>query len=271
MSDEERQAAGPISHVQVQGVVGHAFAKPELLTRALTHSSAREPGVPVNERLEFLGDAVVALVVAEELFQRFPTWSEGDLTRVKGATVSAAALARASERLGLDEAVRVGRGLRATGSFPLSLRANVFEAIVGAIYLDGGLEPARDFVLRELRPEIAAVIGKKTAQNWKSFLQELTQRDLGLTPTYEIVDQTGPDHRKHFVAAALLGTQEVGRGEGASKKDSEQAAALAGLRAVLGEGFATADRQNLDQIPPIEVTRRLLHRPPPRAGGGASP
>jgi ribonuclease-3 len=234
----------------VEARLGYRFTKRALLERALTHGSVRSSGDPSNERLEFLGDAVLGLAMAEHLFRSRGGWQEGELTRVKSVAVSATALARALERAGLDGAIRVGRSLSRMGRLPDSLLANVFEAIVGALFLDGGLDAARTFSLAALAGEVEAAERRLLAVNWKSLLQQLAQRDLSLTPTYRLAATTGPDHEKQFHVVACLGEVEHGAGEGLTKKSAEQAAAEATLRQLLG---ARIEELREGRLPSLEA------------------
>ena len=196
------------------------------LEDALTHSSVKTDQRPSNERLEFLGDAVIGLVVSDFLYDSFPEKDEGELTRIKSVVVSADSLSAEGQRLGLADAVAVGRGM------------NVFEAITGAIHLDGGIEHARRFVLLNLAPSIERVLGARTGRNWKSLLQQYTQRLWAVTPTYEVARTAGPDHVKEFEVVALVKGDVRGAGRGRSKKHAEQDAARAALESYLGDGDA---------------------------------
>ncbi len=220
---------------QIEDRIGHRFVERSWLERALTHASAATPQQPSNERLEFLGDAVLGLVIAQALFQRHPEWSEGELTRVKSAVVCSSALARTTERLGLASALRLAPGLaRAGRALPESILAATFEAVLGAVYLDGGLEAARRFCATALAGEIEAALSRTRALNWKSWLQQLCQRDLGLVPHYRVSAVSGPDHDRRFEVVVELGAERFGRGAGRTKKRAEQAAAEATLRELLG-------------------------------------
>lgn len=213
------------------------------LEDALTHSSVKTEQRPSNERLEFLGDAVIGLIVSDFLYDSFPEKDEGELTRIKSVVVSADALSAEAQRLGLDRAVEVGRGMKKDG-IPASILANVFEAITGAIYLDGGIEHARRFVLMNLAPSIERVLGARSGRNWKSLLQQYTQRLWTVTPTYEVARTVGPDHVKEFEVVALVRGEVRGAGRGRSKKLAEQQAARAALESFLG----TADTMLLASL-----------------------
>lgn len=205
--------------------LGHEFRDPGLLDRALTHSSSTGPARADNERLEFLGDRVLALLVTEALIARFPDAAEGDLAPRLNALVRKETCARVAQQAGLDRQVRLGRSEEESGGRgKTGILADLCEAVIGALYLDGGVEAARRFVAQywtPLYPEVAA-----TPRDAKTALQEWAQgRGLG-APVYELVARSGPDHAPSFrVAASVPGSR--GEGEGASKRAAEQAAARA--------------------------------------------
>jgi len=167
----------------------------------------------------------VGLVVSEYLYGALPGVDEGELTRVKSVAVSTRALARCAQTLELQRLVRVNKGISKRGGLPPSILANVFEAVTAAVYLDGGLEEARTFVLQQLTERTAEVLEDRHAQNWKSLLQQVTQRDYSSTPTYRVLREEGPDHRKEFLVAAVIEGVEYEAAVGNSKKDAEQDAA----------------------------------------------
>jgi ribonuclease-3 len=213
----------------------------ELLAQALVHSSYpnEHPGSAAasNERLEFLGDTVIALVVSESLFQRHPDEDEGRLTSRRAAIVSTAGLAALARRAGLGEHLVLGLGAdRARERERPSLLAAVFEAITGAIFLDGGLDAARRWILTIAAPELDAPHAASRFVSPKSRLQEISQARSGTAPAYRIVSAEGPDHAKHYVVEALVGGEVLGRGEGASRREAETAAAAAALVALREEG-----------------------------------
>ena len=207
---------------------------PALLEQALTHSSYlnENPDFPLesNERLEFLGDAVIALVVALELYRRCPGASEGDLTRSRAYLVSGASLARTGRRLGLARWLRMGRGEEATGGCEReSNLAAAFEAIVGAVFLDGGYDMARKLLLRVFRSRMDRVVRHGIPEDAKARLQEEAQsKGLGL-PRYEVVDASGPEHARVFTVCVKVGGETLGRGQGKRKADAERAAARKAL------------------------------------------
>ena len=212
-----------------QRIIGYYFASADLLATALTHSSLRAPDRDCNERLEFLGDSVLGLVITEELYHRLPDSAEGEMTRIKSAVVSRAALYSASLRLGLPGFAEFARGVGRRDELPQSVIANLVEAVIGAIYLDAGYYPAREFVLRHMRSEIEEVCQQGGGLNYKSQLQHEVQQAIGVTPHYRTVEEDGPDHEKRFVVAAVIQGKQYGRAEGANKKEAEQEAARATL------------------------------------------
>lgn len=235
--------AGPRSfeheHIQAEDLrrleacesrVGYTFKNPDHLLQALTHSSIKTIDQPCNERMEFLGDSILGLIITEFLFNFFGDRTEGELTQIKSVVVSTQTLAQESERLELDVAFQVGKGVTNRKKLPPSLMANVFEAVVGAIYLDGGLEAARDFCLRNLYHRIVEVQQNRHALNYKSLLQQHLQKLDGKTPTYKVMSESGPDHHKTFMVQAMAGKQKLGVGHGNNKKEAEQSAAEDSLR-----------------------------------------
>lgn len=209
--------------------IGHRFGDPSLLEVALSHRSwcAEHPGHPSNERLEFLGDAVLGLVVTDALFERFPDEPEGQLAKARAAVVSAATLADVGSAMGLGEDLRLGKGEAASGGAEKSsILADAVEAVIGAVYLDGGLEPARALVIRQLDRRITEAASRPGARDYKTRLQELAAADGHRPPAYEITE-SGPDHLKRFHATVRIGGDIRGTGDGSSKKEAEQRAARA--------------------------------------------
>ena len=167
--------------------------------------------------------------MTEFLFNFFPDRPEGELTQIKSAVVSTNTLAEESMRLGLDEAYAVGKGVTSRRKLPNSLLANVFEAVIAAIYLDGGIDQAKEFIVRNLYHQVLAVHQKEHSVNYKSFLQQHLQKEDGSTPNYRVKSESGPDHAKEFVVQAMLKKDILGVGEGTTKKEAEQVAAKAAL------------------------------------------
>jgi ribonuclease-3 len=218
-----------------QKAIGYQFRQPDLLRASLTHTSGADTRLASNERLEFLGDAVLGLVCCEQLYMRFPDYQEGDLTKVKSAVVSRRTCARISRNLHLDDFLFMGKGLHVHGVVPANLMADVFESLVAAVYLDGGLEPAKKFILEHINPEIEQIAEAAHAGNHKSVLQQVAQREYGETPQYELLDEKGPDHSKCFKIAAVIGKYRHAGAWGRNKKEAEQKAAMNALAEINGE------------------------------------
>jgi ribonuclease-3 len=222
-----------IAHAEAR--VGVTFIKKELLAQAFTHRSFlnenRGTGRGHNERLEFLGDAVLELVVTEHLYAVYPHRDEGDLTSYRAAVVNTIVLADTARELGFNELLMLSRGeARDQGRARVSILADAFEAVIGAVYLDQGYGASKEFIARTLLPKLPGIVEEGLWIDAKSRLQEKSQDVLSLTPSYRVVSEEGPDHDKRFVIAAMLGQEEVGRGSGKSKQDAEQEAARAGLK-----------------------------------------
>lgn len=218
-----------------QEAIGYRFRKPELLRAALTHTSGANTRLGSNERLEFLGDSVLGLVTCEQLFQRFPEYQEGDLTKVKSVVVSRKTCARFSKQLGLGEFLFLGKGMNHYGDIPANMLADVFESLVAAIFLDGGWEAAKAFVLDFIEPEVERVAEEAVCNNAKSVLQQVAQREFGGTPRYLVLDEQGPDHDKCFKVAADINDHVFPPTWGRNKKEAELKAALNALAAIQGD------------------------------------
>ncbi|MGD9905963.1 MAG: ribonuclease III [Vicinamibacterales bacterium] len=222
----------------VEDRIGYRFRDRGLLEHALTHKSrtAEDPsgGVADNESLEFLGDAVLGFVTADVLYREFPQFTEGPKSKAKAALVSTTALAGMSRGLGLGDALLLGRGEEKTGGrAKQALLADVFEAVIAAIYLDGGIEPARAFVERQIRPLLADVRRSPIfGRDHKSALQERLQGEGRSLPTYRISSESGPDHQKIFHVDVRIDGQVAATGSGRTKKDAEQEAARLALAAL---------------------------------------
>jgi len=226
----ETVAADPLE--TCQDLLGHRFHDLSLLARALTHSSLAPTRAQSNERMEFLGDAVLGLIVCHELFQRYENLMEGALTQIKSAVVSRQTCAQIADEIGLTELVRLGKGMpdSASGDLPTSVPAAVLEAVIGAVYLDGGLEAVRPFVLRCVEPHVAAALVNEHQENYKSLLQHHAQRRWSQTPEYELLDEKGPDHSKCFEIAVSIRGRQFPSAWGQSKKEAEQNAARRALQ-----------------------------------------
>jgi ribonuclease-3 len=205
--------------------IGYQFRDVAYLESALTHASGADHRLASNERLEFLGDAILGKIVCEELFRQFPQFLEGDLTKLKSVVVSRLTCAKISQVLGLREFLVLGKGMTVHPAVPQSVLSDVLESLIAAIYLDGGIEPTQEFVLAYFGPEIESAAAGDTGSNYKSLLQQFSQREHGVTPTYHLLDEKGPDHSKCFKMSAQIGSSRFPAAWGRSKKESEQRAA----------------------------------------------
>lgn len=215
---------------QLQNNLGYQFKNPALLSRALTHSSyANERHVDTgdNERLEFLGDSVLGFITAEYLFANHRDFPEGELTKLRAYAVCEKSLFSYAEEIGLGNYLKLGKGEERTGGRTRpSVLSDAFEAVIAAIYLDGGMDEAKKFVLRFVVPYVEA---KPTFKDYKTMLQEVVQKNQGETLEYVLVSETGPDHDKCFTVEVHLNSNVLGRGIGGSKKKAEQNAAKEAL------------------------------------------
>jgi ribonuclease-3 len=221
------QGADPLD--QLADRLGWTFCDSGLLMRALSHRSwcAEAGDQPSNERLEFLGDAVLGLVVADHCHRRYPELSEGSLAKMRAAVVNTAVLAEVGSELGLGDVVKLGRGEDSSGGRrKSSILANTTEAVIGAVYLDGGWEAVFGLVMRLLDSRIAEAAAGPGSEDFKTRLQEVVARRIRELPRYEVVG-TGPDHARRYTAQVFVAGEAVGEGRGRSKKDAEQAAARA--------------------------------------------
>ena len=214
----------------VERIVGHRFADPALVMTALTHASASDGRINSNERLEFLGDSVLAFLVCTHLFRERPDLLEGELTKVKSNIVSGRVCAELAAECGLERLLRIDKGVRGPQGLPESLLAGAFESMVGALYLDGGLEAARAFVLPRITGRADAALRLGHQQNFKQVLQQcMAQLGMGL-PQYVVLEEHGPDHAKTFGICVQAAARRFAPASGPSKKQAEQLAALAALR-----------------------------------------
>ena len=224
-------AVSPLDALQAS--LGYCFRDGNRLRLALTHPSvAHEQGMAVqhNQRLEFLGDAVLQLVLTSELYEKFPGIGEGPLTKARAQMVNRRTLANRGRRLGLGEHLILSRGEDSSGGRERpSALADTFEALLGAIFLDGGFDAARDFILRQFREEFGELEVIPNLENPKGELQEILQSSSTEAPQYQLESVSGPDHDRLFESAVYHRGVELGRGKGKSKKDSESQAALAAL------------------------------------------
>lgn len=216
----------------LQQMLGHRFRDLNVLRRALTHPSYvnehPEDETGDNQRLEFLGDAVLDFIAGAWVYRHYPDFDEGHMTRLRAALVRTRTLARLAKQVGIGEALRLGHGEEEAGGRKRDANlCDAFEAIVGALYLDGGLAAVEAFVEPLIRPVAEATLAAEADWDAKSRLQEWSQAELMVTPHYRIIAERGPDHAKTFVAEVLLGKKVAGRGAGRSKQAAEQAAAQA--------------------------------------------
>ena len=221
--------------VQFQERIGYRFKDPKLLGQALTHRSYlnEHPDWPTghNERLEFLGDAVLELVVTEYLYEHYPSTQEGEMTNWRAALVNANMLAGITNEFDLNAQMLLSRGeARDVGRARQYILANAIEALIGAMYLDGGLEPCKVFIGQFVLSHLPEIISKKLYRDPKSLLQEEAQDRISVTPTYRVMEEWGPDHARQFKIGVYLGRELVGEGQGESKQDAQQVAAEDALK-----------------------------------------
>lgn len=215
---------------QLEAVLGYTFKDGELVERALTHASVSESRLHSNERLEFLGDSVLGLVTCELIFRHFPNYLEGEMTKIKSAVVSRQTCSEIAKRLGLETLLVLGKGMQKGVELPQSLGAAALEAVIGAIFLDGGYEAAAAFIRPLVEPLVHQSALSGHQQNFKSVLQQHAQQVMEGTPCYRILDEQGPDHAKCFKICVEIGARRFEASWGQSKKRAEQLAALNALR-----------------------------------------
>ncbi len=235
---------------QLQTELGYTFRNVALLQLALTHPSVTHelgPTVQTNQRLEFLGDSVLGLILTSELYEKFPQFSEGPLTKARAQMVNRRTLAQQARGIGLENHLILSRGEKANhGRGRASAAADALEAVIGAIFLDGGYEAASDFVLRRFRDSFGELTVIPNLENPKGELQELLQAHSPAAPQYEITSTQGPEHDRDFECVVRHGGIELGRGSGKSKKLAESAAAAAAL-SVMKENAANSSGQSADE------------------------
>jgi ribonuclease-3 len=214
---------------QIEQIIGYKFSDRNLLIKALTHSSAAVNRLSSNERLEFLGDSILALVICQTLFERFPDYLEGDLTKIKSMLVSRITCAQVAMELGLQKFLKIGKGLASDRALTGSLAAGLLEAIIGAIYIDSGFGAVQSVILRTFGPSIDQADAEQAQGNYKSLLQQYAQQQLNTTPVYELLDEKGPDHDKCFESQVVVADRHFSSAWGRSKKEAEQKAAFNAL------------------------------------------
>ncbi|HEY7118245.1 MAG TPA: ribonuclease III [Tepidisphaeraceae bacterium] len=242
MTHETRETA--------EQILQHTFRNPDLLTEALTHASIANTRLLSNERMEFLGDAVLDLVVCEALYLRFPEYLEGDLTKIKSAVVSRKTCAEISNETGLTDLLITGKGISSRDALPSSLAAAVYESIIAAMYLDAGFDVVKRYILRTMTPKIDVIAADAHQQNYKAVLQQHAQKSLGATPIYELLDEKGPDHSKCFEVCVLIDGKRYTSAWGPNKKTAEQKAALFALEelGVIDGGGGGGKRSATDEL-----------------------
>lgn len=219
-----------------QKTIGYTFKKPEFLLAALTHSSSANSRAASNERMEFLGDSVLGLVTCEQLYEMYPDYQEGDLTKLKSVIVSRKTCATFSRKLNLGSFLFVGKGGFGRGDeLPENVDADLFEALVAAIFLDAGWFVAREFVLKQIRPVIEKCADEAVNANAKASLQMIAQKEFGNTPKYYVIDEQGPDHDKCFKIAADVNGHRFPPAWGRNKKEAELKSALNAMAIINGE------------------------------------
>jgi ribonuclease-3 len=214
---------------QIEQIIGYKFSNRNLLSKAFAHSSAVDDRLFSNERLEFLGDSVLAAVICRALFEQFPGYMEGDLTKIKSMLVSRRTCARVTKRLGLHEFLKIGKGMASSRALTSSLAASLLEAVIAAIYIDGGFDAAGSFILRTFAPEIDRTDAEQSHGNFKSLLQQYAQQQLNTTPDYVLLDEKGPDHDKCFESEVVIAERHFPSAWGTNKKEAEQKAAFNAL------------------------------------------
>lgn len=222
--------------LKLETLLGYTFIDKTHLISAVTHRSYlnenRQATQDHNERLEFLGDAVLELVVTDFLFRKYPEKPEGELTAVRAAIVNTISLADASTRMGINDYLLMSKGeSKDMGRARQYILANVFEALVGALYLDQGYEVANDFIAKHLFAKTDQIVEKRLWQDAKSRFQELAQEHHSTTPTYQTLSQEGPDHDRVFTVGVFLGKEQIAEGQGRAKQEAEQQAAERGMAA----------------------------------------
>ncbi|MGJ8637409.1 MAG: ribonuclease III [Phycisphaerales bacterium] len=215
-----------------QSILKHTFKDQELLQRAFIHASVTDSRLSSNERLEFLGDAILGMIVCERIFSRYPNYLEGEMTKIKSHAVSRATCATLAIDLGLDQLIRVGKGMKNQSALPSSLAAAITEAVIAALYLDGGMEAVRNFLEPLIDPLIDAAVDSGHQHNFKSVLQQHIQKLHGVSPSYQILSEKGPDHDKSFQIGVQILGEQYEPSWGQSKKQAEQQAAMNALRAL---------------------------------------
>lgn len=241
---------------QAAEILGYRFKDESLLEEALTHASCADSRLNSNERMEFLGDAILGFIVCEYLYQKFPDLLEGDLTKIKSAVVSRRVCAKVSQQIELEQMLNLGKGMSGRPALPSSVAAAVLESVIAAIYLDGGIRSARAFILRMMKPHIHEAAESAHQQNFKSVLQQIAQRYLPTNPSYLLIDEKGPDHAKAFEVCVQIDGRNFSGAWANSKKQAEQQAALNAL-CELGIAEACSKTESVSMIDAEDIERRV--------------
>lgn len=214
---------------RTEALIGHVFDDEDLLVEAVTHASSANSRLQSNERMEFLGDMVLGFVVCDHLYHNYPELLEGDLTKIKSAVVSRRTCAQVSLQLGISDLLDLGKGMAGRRQLPSSVAAAVYESIIAAIYLDAGLEAAKKFILDSMKDIIEETAESSHQHNFKSILQQYSQKHMTKNPTYVLLDEKGPDHAKAFEICVEINGVRYESAWANSKKEAEQKAALSAL------------------------------------------
>lgn len=223
---------------ELQSIMGVEFNEIAMLNQSLTHTSYAyelngNNNISQNERLEFLGDVVLGLIVSEYIYNKYPHYMEGDLAKIRAKVVSRPILAKIAKHLNLGHYLLLGKGEEITGGRTrCSILADTFEAIIGAIYLDSGLETSRSFILGQIKEDIEKITTNVHVQDYKTDFQEFTQKKFKLLPVYKVIKKEGPEHKRIFEIAVMVKGKTWGIGRGASKKEAEQKAAFYALQQI---------------------------------------
>jgi ribonuclease-3 len=214
---------------QIEQIIGYQFSNTNLLVKSFAHSSAVDNRLLSNERLEFLGDAILGAVICQTLFERFTGRLEGELTKFKSMLVSRETCAQVTRRMGLQKFLKVGKSMASNKALSRSLAAALLEAVIAAIYLDGGFNAARSFILRVFEPFIEQADKEQAQGNYKSLLQQYAQELYNTMPVYILLDEKGPDHDKCFESEVVIAEHHFPSAWGTNKKEAEQKAAFKAL------------------------------------------
>ena len=214
---------------QIEQIIGYKFSNSNLLAKAFTHSSSVDNRLLSNERLEFFGDAILATVICQTLFERFGGYLEGELTKLKSMLVSRETCAGVAKQFSLQKFLKVGKGMASSRSLSGSLAAGLLEAVIAAIYIDGGFDAARSFILTIFGKLIEQADKEQAQGNYKSVLQQYSQEQFNVTPIYVLLDEKGPDHHKCFESEVVIAERHFPSAWGTNKKEAEQKAAFNAL------------------------------------------